>query len=61
MLNFEVEDDTGKIRCTVDRFRYAKLGKPIVEEGRLGDWYIWKGKVSKGFMQVRISKWRKLK
>jgi DNA-directed DNA polymerase III PolC len=61
MLNFEVEDDTGKIRCTVDRFRYPKLGKPIVEEGRIGDWYIWKGTVSKGFLQVRISKWRKLK
>jgi hypothetical protein len=32
-LNVTAEDDTGAIICTVDRFKYQKMGKPIVEDG----------------------------
>lgn len=60
MLNFIVSDDTGSIRVSIDRFKYEKLGKPIVESGQIGDWYLWKGNVRKGFLQVKIVKWRKL-
>lgn len=60
MLNLDVADDTGKIRIAIDRFKFAKLGKPLVEDGKIGEWYIWKGKVRKGFLQVQIEAWRKL-
>ncbi len=59
-LNFDAADDTGKIRCTINRFDYPRLGKPIVEEGKIGDWFIFRGTVRKGFLQVTVKKWRKL-
>jgi len=59
-LNLDVADDTGKIKCSIGRFDFARLGKQIVEEGKIGDWYIWKGHVRKGFLQVQIKQWRKL-
>ena len=59
-LNMTFEDDTGPIICTIDRFRYNKLGKPIVEEGRIGDWYLIKGTIKKGFRKIYLDKWRKL-
>ena len=59
-LNMTFEDDTGPIICGIDRFKYPKLGKPIVEEGRIGDWYLIKGLIRPGFRKVHIEKWRKL-
>lgn len=60
MLNATIEDDTGVLRISIDRFKYAKLGKPIIEEGKIGDWYLWRGKVRKGWLSLQIDKWRKL-
>lgn len=60
-LNMVVEDDTGSIIVRVNRNDYPKWGKPIVEDGRIGDWYIWKGRINAdGWRLVNISKWRKL-
>lgn len=59
-LNMTFEDDTGAIICGIDRFKYPKIGKPIVEDGRIGDWYLIKGKIRSGFRKVHIEKWRKL-
>ena len=59
-LNMTFEDDTGPIICGIDRFKYPKIGKPIVEEGRIGDWYLIKGLIRPGFRKVHIEKWRKL-
>ena len=59
-LNMKFEDDTGPILAGIDRFKYPKLGKPIVEDGKLGDWYLLKGKIKKGFRKLNIEKWRKL-
>lgn len=60
LLNLVVEDDTGNIRCTIDRYKYEKWGKPIIEQGKIDDWYIFKGKVRKGWLCVNVEKWRKL-
>jgi len=55
------EDDTGIVWCTIDRFKYNKIGKPIVEEGRIGDWYLVKGALRTGsFRKIYIDKLRKL-
>ena len=59
-LNMTFEDDTGPIISTIDRFKYPKMGKPIVEDGRIGDWYLIKGTLRKGFRKIYIEKWRKL-
>ena len=59
-LNMTFEDDTGPIISTIDRFKYPKMGKPIVEDGRIGDWYLIKGTLRKGFRKIYVDKWRKL-
>jgi DNA-directed DNA polymerase III PolC len=59
-LNMTFEDDTGPIISTVDRFKYPKIGKPIVEDGRIGDWYLIKGVLRKGFRKIYVEKLRKL-
>ena len=53
-------DGAPAIICGIDRFKYPKIGKPIVEDGRIGDWYLIKGKIRSGFRKVHIEKWRKL-
>ena len=59
-LNMTLEDDTGPIIASVSNKRYLKLGVPLVEEGRIGDWYIWKGFQRGGFRKVFISRFIKI-
>lgn len=59
-LNLTVEDDTDTIICTVDRFRYAKYGKPIVESGKIGDYYLIKGRTQQGWRKIYIERIRPL-
>jgi DNA polymerase III alpha subunit len=59
-LNLMVEDDTDSITCTIDRYSYQKLGKPILESGKVGDYYLIKGVVKNGWRKIHIEKIRKL-
>lgn len=59
-LNLTFEDDTGPIIATIDRFKYPKIGKPIVETGRDGDWFLVKGHIKKGFRKIYVDKLRPL-
>lgn len=59
-LNLVMEDDTDSIICSVNRFRYEKLGKPIVEGAVVGDWYLVKGHIKGGWRKVDIEKLRRL-
>lgn len=59
-LNVTVEDDTGSIVCNVDRHKYTTWGVPLVEGAKVGDWYLWKGVVKKGFRRLYLDRWRKL-
>ena len=59
-LNMKFEDDSGPVLAGINRWSYPKLGKPIVEDGRIGDWYLLKGKINRGFRKLNIEKWRKL-
>jgi hypothetical protein len=59
-LNFVVEDDTSSIICTINRFKYLKYGRPIIENDRDGDWYIFKGTNQKGFRRIQVNRWKKL-
>lgn len=58
-LNFTVEDDTGSIMCTINRFNYEKLGKPIVEGMVEGvDWLLIRAKFDKGFHIAKVERYR---
>jgi DNA polymerase III alpha subunit len=53
-LNLLIEDDTGSIICKIERRDFEELGKPLVESGKIGEWYLWKG-------VIRDSNWRMVK
>jgi DNA polymerase III alpha subunit len=59
-LNMSVEDDTDSILATVPRGIYEELGKPIVESGKIGDWYMFRGKLQGGWRKLIIDKVKRL-
>ena len=59
-LNLILEDDTGQVMCTVDRFKYDRLGKQISDLGKLGDWYLVKGRMNERFRKIYVEKYRKM-
>jgi len=60
-LNMMVEDDTDSIICTVNRFNYQSMGKPIVETGKEGrDYYMIKGQVKHGWRKIHVKKIKRL-
>lgn len=60
-LHLVIEDDTGSIKAKVERKDYAELGKPLIEEGRIGEWYLWKGIIrNDGWRMVMIRRWLRL-
>ena len=59
-LNLYLEDDTGGIFATIGRFDFVRLGKPLLDTGRLGDWYMWRGEIRNNWRKVYINKMRKL-
>lgn len=59
-LNLRLEDDTGQILAFVNRFEYMQWGKPIVEQGKIDDWYLWKGENRPGFRRIHIKRWKRL-
>lgn len=59
-LNLRLEDDTGPILATITRWKFDKLGKAIIEHGRIGDWYVWRGVVRDHWRKVYIDNYRKL-
>lgn len=59
-LNITMEDDTSSMICTINKWRYLQYGLPIVEEGKIGDWYLIKGENKKGFRKIHIHRWKKL-
>jgi hypothetical protein len=59
-LNVTVEDDTGSIIVSIDRHSYLRWGLPIVETAKIGDWFLWKGTMKRGFRRIYCERWRKL-
>lgn len=57
-LNLTVEDDTSSILLSISKHKYLDLGKPIVESGKIGDWYLWKGWMYRGFRKVYVKRIR---
>lgn len=59
-LVLTIEDDTGQMRAQINRFKYKKIGDSIVQEDKIGDYYLFKGKVSNGFVYLHIERVVKL-
>lgn len=58
-LHVTVDDDTeNNVLLTIGRGLYLTYGKPIIESGKTGDWYLWKASCDKG--RLFIQKWRKM-
>lgn len=54
-LNLTINDDTDRIFAKVDRFKFEKLGREIVERGRPGKaLYALKGRVPKNFRMLQV-------
>jgi len=51
-----VEDNTSSIYVAVNQRDYMELGKPIIETGRIGDWYLWKGYLRRGFRKIYVQR-----
>jgi len=59
-LNMFVDDDTGSIIVTIPRATYAEMGKPLVEAGSIGHWYMFRGKLSGGWRKLTVTKLKRL-
>jgi hypothetical protein len=59
-LNVTVEDDTGSIIVCVDRHSYVRWGIPLLETAKIGDWFLFKGNLKRGFRSMYCSRWRRL-
>jgi hypothetical protein len=59
-LNLRIEDDTGEILVTIPRASYNEMGKPIVESGAIGHWYMFRGKLSGGWRKLTVEKTRRM-
>jgi DNA polymerase III alpha subunit len=58
-LNLVLEDDSGSIIVRINRWIYKKWGLPLIEKGRIGDWFMWKGDIrADGWRMVQIQRWR---
>lgn len=53
-------DDSGQIRAKVGRFNYDRIGKPMVENAKIGDWFAVRGSIRKGFLSINIETIKKL-
>tara|TARA_R100001443_G_scaffold487_6_gene2036 strand:+ start:13411 stop:16248 length:2838 start_codon:yes stop_codon:yes gene_type:complete len=59
-LNLTFEDDTDMIIATIDRFKYLRFGKIIVEQSKIGDWFLIKGDIKNSWRKIYIQNIRKL-
>jgi hypothetical protein len=59
-LNLTFEDDTDMIIATIDRFKYLRFGKLILEQSKIGDYFLIKGDIRNNWRKIFITNIRKL-
>lgn len=59
-LNLVLEDDCGTLMAGINRFNFIALGKPLIEDAKVGEWFMWKGKNRAGFRRLSVNRWKKL-
>ena len=59
-LNLTFEDDTDMIIATIDRFKYLRFGKLILEQSKIGDYFLIKGDIRNNWRKIFITNIRKI-
>jgi DNA polymerase III alpha subunit len=59
-LTLILEDDSGIIPATVNRFHYSRLGYPLTTEYRSNDYFVFRGNMQEGNRRIYIDKWKPL-
>jgi DNA polymerase III alpha subunit len=60
-LNLQMEDDTGSILATINRWKYDELGKPLMEEASDGHDFLIRGDIIEdGRRKIHIKKMKRL-
>ena len=53
-LLFTLEDDTERISCMVDRWKFEEIGAQILEKGVVGQWFAVRGRLHRGFRALDV-------
>lgn len=57
-MTFLIEDDTGMLLCSIGRYKYKKMGKPLIENVSPGEFLVVKGKILPGYSRIFfVSTW----
>jgi len=57
-MTFLIEDDTGMLLCSIGRFKYRAMGKPLIESVSQGQFLVVKGKLLPGYSRIFfVSTW----
>ena len=60
-MTFLIEDDSGMLLCSINRFRYKEIGKPIIESVSPGEFLVVKGKLIPGFSRIFfVDRWHRV-
>jgi hypothetical protein len=59
-LNLTIEDDSSSILAIISSKDFLRIGSEILDNSRIGDWYLWKGSVSGGFRGLKIQRFKRL-
>ncbi len=57
-MTFLIEDDTGMLLCSIGRYKYKHMGKPLIESVSPGEFLVVKGKILPGYSRIFfVSTW----
>lgn len=56
MLLFHIEDDTGTIICCIGAKDFLRIGKKMVEEAAIGQWFAVAGRIPRDFKMLQVEK-----
>jgi len=57
-MTFLIEDDTGMLLCSIGRYKYKAMGKPMIESVSPGEFLVVKGKLLPGYSRIFfVSTW----
>jgi DNA polymerase III alpha subunit len=57
-LNTHVEDDTGQVMATISRDDYLRWGRPLIDDHKLGDWFLMKCGIKPKMQKLFVKRWR---
>ncbi len=60
-LTLFLEDDTDTIPATISRYNFPAFGLPLTKQYKVGEWFLFRGKVMQGNRRVYVEKYKPLK